>query len=343
MPVCPVWVALWRRAVVGLARLPVALALVVVLTMSAPQPEEATAPCMARPVTVALAGDVMLGRGVASALQGRWKLALSDVSHWLRPQYAIANLESPLTSHPQRVAGHDLRAPPLAVDVIRFGAIDIATLANNHANDAGVAGMLETRAVLAAAGVEAVGAGEPRLFGSGGDAWAFALIALDESGGPLNLREAGDLVRAYAAMGVPVVVSMHWGGEFQAEPSQRQRLVARVLVSAGADVVFGHGPHVLQAIERVGDAVVAYSLGNLLSDQLYPVDGRWGAIMRLSLVDCRAADLEIVPTVTAKGRTRVAIGGEAEDIRDRLGLSHDVVAAPSSAAMPRRDAGRSTS
>jgi len=68
-----------------------------------------------------------------------------------------------------------------------------------------------------------------------------------------------------------VVVGVHWSYDFQREPSQRQERLARRLVALGADILFGTGPHVLQRVDRLssprGDALVAYSLGNLISNQ----------------------------------------------------------------------------
>jgi poly-gamma-glutamate synthesis protein (capsule biosynthesis protein) len=270
----------------------------------------------------------MLGRGVAAALKGRWELALTGVAFLLWSSEAIANLESPLTSEELVTGGHDLRAYPEAVAALRSGGIDIVTLANNHALDAGVEGLVETRSALAEAGVEAVVEGESRLIGSRQGPQAFAVIALDDSRSALDLGRAAELVRASAKQGLPVVVSIHWGGEYQAEPSQRQRLVAEVLSSAGADIIAGHGPHVLQPIEYVGDALVAYSLGNLLFDQPYPIECRWGAIVRLLVADCRAVGIVVYPTVTYEGRSRVADGSEVEPIRMRLGLPPEAVLAP---------------
>mgnify|MGYP001285235601 CR=1 FL=1 len=90
-----------------------------------------------------------------------------------------------------------------------------------------------------------------------------------------DAQHADDLARAALArareVADVVVVSIHWSHDYVERPLIPQRRRARLLVDAGADVIIGHGPHVLQEVERMesprGDAVVAYSLGNLVSNQ----------------------------------------------------------------------------
>jgi poly-gamma-glutamate synthesis protein (capsule biosynthesis protein) len=81
---------------------------------------------------------------------------------------------------------------------------------------------------------------------------------------------AAAIERARAQADV-VVVSIHWSHDFVERPNGRQRERARLLVDHGADVILGHGPHVLHAVERMssprGEALCAYSLGNLVSNQ----------------------------------------------------------------------------
>lgn len=85
-----------------------------------------------------------------------------------------------------------------------------------------------------------------------------------------DARVAAAIERARAEADV-VVVSIHWSHDFVERPNGRQRQRARLLVDHGADVILGHGPHVLHAVERMssprGEAICAYSLGNLVSNQ----------------------------------------------------------------------------
>jgi poly-gamma-glutamate capsule biosynthesis protein CapA/YwtB (metallophosphatase superfamily) len=274
------------------------------------------------PLTLILVGDVMLGRGVAQALDGDWEAAFAGVHPWLGGQgearsVVLANLESPLTALPQVRVGYDLRAPPEAVAALRVAGIDAVSLANNHALDAGEAGLRETASTLRGAGIVPWMAATPAAMAQAPEVIG---LAFDDSVIPLDIEAARAAVAERAAQADVVVVSIHWGAEYQATPSARQQAIASALSQAGASVIAGHGPHVLQPIEWVGETLVAYSLGNFLFDQPYPLDCRWGAILRVTLEDGRIVKVEATPTVAEQGRVRHADGEMSTAIVERLGL-----------------------
>ena len=68
-----------------------------------------------------------------------------------------------------------------------------------------------------------------------------------------------------------VVVSLHWGVEYNQSANAGQIALAHALVDAGADLILGHHPHVVQGLERYKGAVIAYSLGNFVFDMADPV------------------------------------------------------------------------
>ncbi|MBN1641199.1 MAG: CapA family protein [Anaerolineae bacterium] len=308
----------------------------------------------AAPLTLVLLGDVMLGRGVAGALDGEWEAAFAGVRPWLGAgrDLVVANLESPLTGLPQVRQGYDLRAPPEAVAALRSAGFSAVSLANNHALDAGADGLRETVWTVRQAGIVPWLEGVPTSTVQAPTSTVQAPtstvqaptstvqaptstvqaptstvqapdvlgLALDDSVVPVDVGAAAAVVASAAAQGKAVVVSIHWGGEYQAEPSARQRALARALAEAGATVIAGHGPHVLQRVEWVGETLVAYSLGNALFDQRYPLDCRWGAILRVTLQGAQVVALEAIPTVVEEGRVRRAEGDTAAEIAACLGL-----------------------
>ncbi|MBN1933892.1 MAG: CapA family protein [Anaerolineae bacterium] len=273
-------------------------------------------------MTLILAGDVMLGRGVAQALDGDWEAAFADVRPWLGAAQALAfaNLESPLTTLPQVREGYDLRALPQAVAALQAAGFDAVSLANNHALDAGEAGLRETARTLRKAGIIPwlEGASTPME-----ETQPILGLAFDDSTVPLDLAAASADVAEAATQGPVVVVSIHWGGEYQAAPSVRQQAVARALAEAGATLIAGHGPHVPQRIEWIDDTLVAYSLGNFLFDQRHPLDCRWGVILRVTLQDAQIVGVEAIPTVTKDERVRRADQATTSAILERLGLEMD--------------------
>ncbi|TET49320.1 MAG: CapA family protein [Anaerolineales bacterium] len=279
--------------------------------------------------SLALVGDVMLGRDVARALDGSWAAALADVQTLLfSADLAFGNLESPLTAAPyppprpdSPVANaDDLRAPPDAVAALEEPGFDVMSLANNHALDGGPAGLLETISTLQAAAITALPHGTSACLALPAETcW----LALDDSASGVDMDEATATIAALDRTGSFVVVSVHWGGEYQAAPSPRQQALAATLVAAGADLIVGHGPHVLQRIEWIGHTAVLFSLGNLLFDQSNPKDARQGAIVLVTIERGEVVSIEAVPTVTSGGRVELAEAEDALAVLTRLGLDSD--------------------
>lgn len=253
----------------------------------------------------------MLGRGVAQALDGEWERALAPVAPVLHTaDVACVNLESPLTTAPFAGGTHDLRAPPCAIAALTSAGLDCVSLANNHALDGGLAGLAETHEVLRAASITPVT--EDASYCHGG----VCLLALDDSTGRFDLPAArAAIAQAEAAF---VVAFVHWGGEYQAAPTPRQRALARAFAAAGADLVVGHGPHVLQRVEEMEGIPVAYSLGNLLFDQPYPADCRQGAILLVDVCGGRVQAIGVIPTESVDGQATLAGPEAAAAIRARL-------------------------
>jgi poly-gamma-glutamate synthesis protein (capsule biosynthesis protein) len=293
-------------------------------TQNHPLPSSEAIPTEA-PLTLVLVGDVMLGRGVALALDGDWGAAFAGVRPWLdepsshtgqERTVVLANLESPLTGLPYAGDGYDLRAPPGALAALHAAGIDAVSLANNHALDAGRSGLRETESALREAGIVAwleampvTVVQEPRVRG----------IAFDDTVTGLDLQAAAHAVAGLARGAQAVVVSIHWGGQYQAAPTARQQAIAATLAESGATVIAGHGPHALQRVEWVDETLVAYSLGNFLFDQRYPADLRWGAILRVTLQGGQVVAVEAIPTVAEQGRVRRADVETEAMILDRLG------------------------
>jgi poly-gamma-glutamate capsule biosynthesis protein CapA/YwtB (metallophosphatase superfamily) len=276
--------------------------------------------------TLALAGDVMLGRGVAQALEGTWEAAFEQVQDvLLDADLLFANLESPLSIGP--CYGHvtayvpeelgNLSAAPQAVAALEAAGFDLISLANNHALDCGRAGCLETAAVLRKSGITPLQAGDPICLSQ---PTSICWLALDDSPGTVQGEQAAAVVSALSREGVLVAVSIHWGGEYQAEPSPRQQALARTLAEAGAGLIVGHGPHVLQRVEWIEETLVLYSLGNTLFDQPYPADVRRGAIVLAELGPGRVVSFSAMPTVSIRGQVRPASADESGSAFARLAI-----------------------
>ncbi|MDB5044266.1 MAG: hypothetical protein JWQ08_316 [Deinococcus sp.] len=259
-------------------------------------------------LTVVLAGDINLARGTARVHDHHWPGTFGAVREALRGDLVLANLESPLTSWPKVTAGIDLRAPLEAVRALTpFTHLSVE---NNHALDGGQRGRDQNISILKGQKVTPV-TREPVVQSFQGV--NVALLAYLDNGSPPPLAQ----VRAARRTARLVIVMPHWGAEYNAT-AVRQRTQARLLAQAGATLIVGSGPHVLQGHERLGKTLVLYSLGNLLFDQPYP-DAWLGAVVRVHL---RGAEVSVcaVPTLTRSGRVELARGTDLHKALSRLGL-----------------------
>ncbi len=207
----------------------------------------------------------------------------------------VVNLEEPLTDWPHRTrlknpaavaAGRDyvLRATSLdAARAMRDAGVRVAALANNHTMDYQEQGMLDTLARLDSAGIASVGGGESIEAAEGTrvveiQGVRFGLLAFSDVVPPgyqaglgrPGIASAKDVdrmrgvissARAHADV---LVVIFHWGIQKARTPSPRQRELARAAQQAGADLILGGHPHVLQGVGCLGDVPVVYSAGNFV-------------------------------------------------------------------------------
>ena len=283
----------------------------------------------ARPPVLRLAflGDVMLGRGVAQAhAGGDWASALAYLAPELQQaDFSLANLESPLTRRPLVRPAYDLRGPSGAAFALSAAGLRAVGLANNHSLDCGPGGVEDTRQALATAGVRAIG---PTLQAESFDlsGYRLAVIALDDVSAPVDPSAAGAAVRQAAMQADLVIVLAHWGMEYQAGPTPAQQALAKALASAGAGVIIGAHPHVLQPLAwlprpgRADRALVAYSLGNALFDQPAPPDAALGAMLRVDWSSSGIRAVQVAPfhVNALAGQVEAPSPEEAQTIQQRL-------------------------
>lgn len=292
-----------------------------------PTPTATPTPVPAR-VLLAAVGDVMPGRSVGARLEregaGAAFAAVRDIL--AGADIAIANLESPIaTGGAPAPKAYAFRAPPAAAEALALAGIDLVSLANNHALDYGPAALAETRALLAERGIASIGAGPdraaahaPAAIARGGLTIAFlGYVTVPVEGGGFDPRvwaatdgAAGvawlDVATmtaevASAARGADlVVVMLHFGMEWQPRPSPAQREQARAAIDAGAALVVGSHPHVLQEVEAYGGGLIAYSLGNFVFDG-FPDPANDSAILLVELGAGGVEGHELVPVRIVDG------------------------------------------
>ena len=291
-------------------------------------------------IFVASVGDIMVARGVQEILierpDGLETVFGNTLSVLQKNDITIGNLEGVVTSSKNNaVKTYTFRFDERVLPHLKDAGFDYLMQANNHSYDFGEEGFKDTLAAFEKYGIPTSGAGrnadEAKKFyhKTVGDT-TFAIIscgafpversgfngkttatATDTRAGILwQSDELLENVKKEKDAGAFVIVNVHGGEEYRFTPTQSQRRLYEALCSAGADVVFGSHPHVLQSVEWYGKSLIVYSLGNFLFNGMEGMPGATESeIVRLGIVDKRIAYCEIYKaelkgkTVTLKRRT----------------------------------------
>jgi len=227
-------------------------------------------------ITIFAVGDIMLDRGVEYMVKkegnGDFNFPFLKIADDLKKaDILFGNLESIISDKGEKVGSiYSFRAEPGAIEGLIYAGFDVVSIANNHSLDYGSLAFKDSLLNLKNAGIEYVGAGAEvtkeikktkitflAYTNKGSKNWG--INWLDE-----RIKE--DIKEAKEKSDV-VIVSFHWGEEYQPQPSQEQRYFAHLAIDSGADLVVGHHPHVIQPVEKYNDSWIAYSLGNFVFDQ----------------------------------------------------------------------------
>jgi len=331
-------------------------------------------------VRLAGTGDVMVHQCVKAAARAHakddteapasgWNALFEDVADVLNvADVAFANLETPLVPAPtadpwflQSGAFPLYKAPCELAAALRWASFHVVSVANNHAMDQGVAGVASTVDAVRAAGLVPLGGGKTREEAEqpevrvvhgvrvgflGATAFLNQPVEFKRDEPQVALLNEGALpafcrrVRELKSRVDLVVVSVHWGEEEMDEPRERERSWAHALCEAGADVIFGHHPHVLQPIELYAAkdghrAVIAYSLGNFMT-------GNPDAAWRTGAIVIVEAARDAAGAVRVSGYGHVATWCTTERVTntERMIRNARLVAEDPTASPARREAAR---
>jgi poly-gamma-glutamate synthesis protein (capsule biosynthesis protein) len=264
-----------------------------------PEPTQPTQPVRAASLELTFVGDVVLGRyleyrgdEVFVEMHPAHADPFEQVAGLLAADVVVGNLESPIVRElPSRAP--IVHRNRFASSAAHLGQLDragfhVLSLANNHYFDLGLPGQLDGPSALADAGLLAIGASrsEPPLLRVETlevDGWRIGFVAFatvrNHTGRPegpyLPFTSLAALDELDAALALArtdhdlLIAVVHWGTQYAERVGSSNRMAARGLLDAGIDLVIGHHPHVLQALERrqtgAGrDGLIAYSLGNFL-------------------------------------------------------------------------------
>lgn len=296
----------------------------------------------AEKISLSFVGDLLVEQYVSAITEqeGYDYLYKPSMLYLSEPDLTAGNLEFPITNRGVPAVGtpYVFKGAPDVLPAMRNAGFDVMSLANNHALDQGAEGMFDTMKHLDEAGISHMGAGK-------NDTEAFTPVIKEVRGIkvayiglsrvlPFNswkadknvagIAESYDTKRAVSAIAKAkeqadiVVVMVHWGKERVDQPEQYQKDFGRQYIDAGADLVIGSHPHVLQGFEMYKGKWIAYSLGNFIFSS-YPKEtaAETGVLDALCSKngDC---GLTFHPMVTVQAQPTPPKADTAKAILDRL-------------------------
>lgn len=253
-------------------------------------------------------GDIMLDRGARSSVEknfsGDYSLLFGPTKDLIQnADIAFLNLEGPISDGGRKVGSiYSFRFNPIVATVLKDIGFDIVSFANNHVGDYSTTAFNDTLTHLKNAQILQTGAGAnyedaktPREliientkfcflgFSDVGPDW---IKAKEDSGGILLASDPDfeNIIKS-GKLGCDILVaSFHWGDEYKYF-NVRQEKLAKSAIDAGADIIIGHHPHVIQDIEIYNGKIIIYSLGNFIFDQYFSPETLEGVNLSLIVKD----------------------------------------------------------
>jgi poly-gamma-glutamate synthesis protein (capsule biosynthesis protein) len=274
---------------------------------------------MANKIKIACVGDIMcgdsfyaIGHGVASSLDKYGnKFLPSEILDILSGHDVIlGNVEAPLSNKNRKnyvLRSLHMHGRKESAGYLADWGLTVANIANNHILEHGIDTAIDTVHNLQQAGIRTIGAGKEKLFQNelqieeiicGEYVLAFIGVCLRQEkyafSGGTELEAILEAIKDLSSQGKIVCISIHWGDEFMDRPSIQQKDIAKKMTEAGARLIIGHHPHVVQGIENINGGLVAYSLGNFIFDSFLS-DTKWSLILSITISEKEEIHWEYIP------------------------------------------------
>lgn len=281
-------------------------------------------------------GDVMLGRYVETLMDQKgsgypWEKVRDLMSSY---EMVIANLEGPIVVNHTQTPNNSLQFSfdPSVAQVLAENSINAVSLANNHTFDQGEEAFADMGLILDRAAVGYFGHPQDPAGGTvfiddfSGDR-LLLVVGFHATSSRFDIEAAVQEIQDGRKLNPDdfVVVSVHWGSEYQLQSNARQQEWAHRFIDAGADLVIGHHPHVVQEIELYDNHLIFYSLGNFIFDQYFSEDVQQELAMGLQ-PEQNTYTFTLLPLQSERSQPRPMDNQEAQVFLENLAeRSHDAL------------------
>lgn len=270
-------------------------------------------------------GDVMLDRNVGKILETKTvdellaPLLETDKNYFANKDIVSANLEGAVTNegaHYRPINLYDFAFKSEHILAFKDYNFNYFALANNHFADQGKQGIDETRDNLKQMDFYFSGSSDAKIDDFSRtdielDGVKVAMISLSMVYNHFDKTEAETLLKSAKEENDLVFVNIHWGNEYQHYFNKYQQEVGYYLVEAGADIIIGHHPHVVQGMEIYKGKPIFYSLGNFIFDQYFSPETQEGLALDLS-IDEENIKIKFLPHRSIKSSPRFMTESEKE-------------------------------
>ncbi|MFH1956676.1 MAG: CapA family protein, partial [Patescibacteria group bacterium] len=271
-------------------------------------------------IVLGFTGDIMLNRGVENVIKkygnNDFSFPFKFVSEKLNEfDLLFGNLEGPISDKGEDLgSSYSFRMDTRVASALNSAGFDIVSLANNHIGDWGKEAMVDTLSWLKKENIVGVGLGlneaeayNYKILETKGIEIAFLAFSDfgnnyleakgDNSGiAIINSEKMKTAVKKAEENSDLVVVSLHFGNEYEIEPNYSQKNISRQAIDWGANLVVGHHPHILQPIEKYKNGYIAYSLGNFVFDQDFAKETNHGGILKVIIKDKEISEVSLIDT-----------------------------------------------
>lgn len=274
-------------------------------------------------MTFMFAGDAMFGRAVYAQFHDDLKEAFENLGQGFfnNNDIAILNLEGPILEEeftPDTDPNNLMMEFPLqTTQSLQWLGVNAVSLANNHTDNQGKAMLENTRQVLNDVKITTIGDPQNKTdlvktFQK--ENQKISIIAVNILANTPDLTET---IKEQKNNNADVIIFPHWGNEYQTTHSLQQETLAHAWIEAGADLIVGSHPHVIQDAEIYQEKPIFYSLGNFLFDQTFSTNTQRGLVLEGKITNDKLT-IKLVPVFSKHLRIGLLAGEEKTEIINQL-------------------------